>query len=266
MDLDPSRIYYFGNSFGGEYDTQFLAVEPNVRAGDLTVAGGSEIAEDRFAHRTGLGTLLAARVPSLLNAPGVTTIDGVSMASPFFNENLPLRDGVPLHVRLINGTSYDIQSPVSNTVAGAMAIQEVIENAEWAIQSGDALGYVSHLRKDPLAGVPPKSVLFQFPKGDQGSTNPAETELVRAGDLADRATFYRHDLAFAENPALPKNPHTFMTSGIANLDWRAIALGAQEQIASFFASDGQQIMHPEPNRFLEVPIQGPLPESLNYIP
>ena len=32
-DLDPAKISYFGQSFGGIYGTKFLAVEPNVRAG-----------------------------------------------------------------------------------------------------------------------------------------------------------------------------------------------------------------------------------------
>ena len=32
-DLDPSKISYFGQSFGGIYGTKFLAVEPNVRVG-----------------------------------------------------------------------------------------------------------------------------------------------------------------------------------------------------------------------------------------
>jgi len=64
---------------------------------------------------------------------------------------------------------------------------------------------------------------------------------------------------------LPKSPHAFMTS-ISNPAWAAIALGAQEQIATFFASNGATIIHPEPARFFEVPIQGPLPEELNYIP
>jgi hypothetical protein len=32
------------------------------------------------------------------------------------------------------------------------------------------------------------------------------------------------------------------------------------------SSDGETIIHPEPARFFEVPIQGPLPEDLNYIP
>ena len=47
--------------------------------------------------------------------------------------------------------------------------------------------------------------------------------------------------------------------------FRDIALGAQAQIAILFASDGEAIIHPEPARFFEVPIQGPLPEELNYI-
>ena len=38
-DLDPSRISYSGQSFGANYGTVFLAVEPSVRAGVLTVAG-----------------------------------------------------------------------------------------------------------------------------------------------------------------------------------------------------------------------------------
>jgi len=48
--------------------------------------------------------------------------------------------------------------------------------------------------------------------------------------------------------------------------FRDIALGAQAQIARFFASEGMTIIHPDPARFFEVPIQGPLPEALNYIP
>jgi hypothetical protein len=45
-----------------------------------------------------------------------------------------------------------------------------------------------------------------------------------------------------------------------------ICLGAQEQAAVFFASDGKTIIHSEPARFFETPIHLPLPEDLNYIP
>ena len=42
-DLDPSRIYYFGQSLGGIYGTIFLAVEPNVHVGVPNVPGGADI-------------------------------------------------------------------------------------------------------------------------------------------------------------------------------------------------------------------------------
>jgi hypothetical protein len=116
----------------------------------------------------------------------------------------------------------------------------------------------------PLPGVPARPVLIQFAKGDQNIPNPTSTALLRAGDLADRATFYRHDLAFAENPQLPTNPHGFLVR-IEIPAFRAIALGAQEQIATFFATDGQVLIHPEPARFFETPLAGALPEDLNYI-
>jgi hypothetical protein len=265
-DLDASRIYYVGQSLGGIYGTAFLAVEPDVRAGVLNVAGGSAIESARLSvqFRASVGASLASRTPSLLNGPGVTQIDGVSVPGPAFDENMPLRDGVALTVRLADGTQRVIQSPVINTVPGAMPIQELIDHTEWVSQAGNPVAYAPHLRKAPLAGVPAKSVIFQFAKGDQIVPNPATTALLRAGDLADRATFYRHDLAFAENPQLPTIPHGFLTR-IDIPGFRTIARGAQEQIATFFASDGQVVIHPEPARFFETPIRGPLPEGLDYI-
>jgi hypothetical protein len=168
-------------------------------------------------------------------------------------------------VSLADGTTQVIQSPVINNVSGAMAIQELLENMEWVSQAGSPVAYAAHLRKTPLRGVPAKSVIFQFAKGDLGAPNPNTTAIVRAGDLADRTLYYRHDLARTEIPSLPMNAHMFMVSiGVAA--FRDIALGAQAQIAHFFASDGETIVHPDPVRFFEVPIQGPLPKELNYIP
>ena len=239
-DLDSSRIYYFGQSFGGIYGTKFLAVEPNVAAGVPNVAGGAIIEITRLSptFRPLLTAALGARVPSLLNLPGA------------FNENIPLRD-LP---------------PVVNTVPGAMAIQEYIDRAEWVTQAGNPVAYAPHLRRDPLHGVPAKSVIFQFAKGDQTVPNPTTSAILRAGDLADRATYFRNDIAFAANPAVPKNPHTFLTR-INVPAVAAVAFGAQQQIATFFASDGTAIIDPDgAGALFEVPIAGPLPEDLSYIP
>jgi hypothetical protein len=272
-DLDPSRIYYFGNSQSGNIGNLFLAVEPDVRVGVLDVPGGSLTDEFRLSVallRPVVGTALAAREPPLVNSPGVAILGGGQViATPYFNEDLPLRNGIPLTVHLADGTDQVIQSPVIYTVPGAMAVQQALEDQEWAVMAGDQLAYVPHLRKAPLPGVPAKSVIVQFAKGDQIVSNPTTTALLRAGDLADSATFYRNDLANAEDPDVPKNPHLFMVSvGSSSKLVRSIALAAQAQIATFFASNGTEIIQPPgvPVEFFEVPIQGPLPEDLNYIP
>ena len=239
-DLDRSRIYYFGQSFGGIYGTIFLGIEPSVRVGVPNVAGGSIIEVARLGgFRPLVGIALATRIPSLINVPDPSGIA--------FNENLPLRN----------------QPPVLNTVPGAIAIQEVIENSEWVSQSGNPVAYAPHIRRDPLDDVEAKAVIFQFAKGDETVPNPTTTAILRAGDLADRATFFRNDLAFAVNPATPKNPHTFLTR--INVPAVAgFALAAQQQIAVFFASDGTIITDPGP--LFEVPIVPPLPEDLAFIP
>jgi hypothetical protein len=81
--------------------------------------------------------------------------------------------------------------------------------------------------------------------------------------------YYRYDLVYAANPALAslKNPHTFLTN-IANPALAAFAVGAQRQIAAFLASNGTELLDPDgaAGPIFEVPIAGPLPETLNFIP
>jgi Big-like domain-containing protein len=270
-DLDPSRISFLGYSLGGIYGTLFLAVEPDVQAGTIVNAGGPRTSR-RLLVTPGApraySDVLSARTPSLINAPGIDILGGLKVSGPRYNEDLPLRDGLPLAVHMEDGTSRIIQSPVISTASGAMEIQEAFENTDWVSQSGNAVAYARFLRRNPLAGVPARPVLILFAKGDQGVTNPAETALIRAGDLADRATLYRNDLAYAEDPlGVLKNPHLF-GANITNLDplVRAIAAGTQEQIATFFTSGGTVVLHPEPARFFETPVALPLPEDLAYIP
>jgi hypothetical protein len=267
-DLDASRIATHGQSQGGNIGTLLLAVAPGVRVGVLSAVGtGFEVTRPFAGTRPNEGTQLAGRMPSLLNSPGISSYSGVAVMAPHFNENLPLRDGLPLTVQLADGTTQVIQSPVINTVAGAMALQAFIETSEWAFQSGNAIAYAPYLRKSPLGGNAAKSVIYAFALGDQQLPNWFTTAIVRAGDLADRTTFYRHDLAFAEDASVPKNPHPFVLSILSpNPLVVAIARGAQAQFASFFASDGAEIIQPEPARLFEVPISGPLPEGLNWIP
>ena len=254
-DLDPSQISYFGLSFGGGALGQiFMAVEPNVRVGVLASPGGMNSRFDllrmRPAARQETGEALAARVPSLLNSPGLTSWGGIPVPAPFFNESIPLRN-LPI---------------VINQVAGAMDIQRYFDEIAWISASGDGASYAPNIRKEPLAGMSPKAILINFGKGDLSAPNPRTTQLLRAGGYADVATFYRNDLAYAEDHAIYKNPHTYVQKWMLGGLSGPIGRGGLEQMAIFLASRGQTIIHPEPARFFEVPVPQPLPEDFSYIP
>ena len=242
-DLDANRIYYAGQSFGGIYGAIFLGIEPDVKAGVPNVPGGSIIDIVRLSpnFQLLLTQALAVRVPSLLNAgPPI-----------FFNDNSPLRN-LP---------------PVINNVPGAIAIQTVEDTNRWLGQAGDPVAWAPFIRKDPLAGDLAKPVIVQFARGDETVPNPTATALIRSGDLKDRATFFRNDLAFALGVGFGKNPHTFLTNIGGTPPVAAAAVGGQSQIAVFFASGGALTIDPDgPGPLFEVPIAGALPEDLGFIP
>jgi len=240
VDLDAQRIYYAGQSFGGIYGTMILGVEPSIKAGVPNVPGGSIIEIVRLSpvFRPLGGIALAGRIPSLINVGGIN-----------FNENIPLRN----------------QPPVINTVAGAMDIQRVFDWDQWVQQPGNPVSYAAQIRKQPLPGAAAKPVIVQFAKGDQTVPNPTATAILRAGDLTDRTTYFRNDLAHAANAAVSKNPHTFLTNVTGA--GAPFAIAAQLQIATFFQSNGTVVVDPDgAGPIFEVPIAGPLPETVNFIP
>jgi len=241
--LSQSRIYSAGQSFGGIYGTILLGVEPDIRAGVPNVPGGPiiEIARLSPVFRPLVTLSLAARIPALNNG-GPGGLPGI----PGFTENIPLRN-----------------EPVrTDTVAGASAIQEVIDNTEWVSQSGNPVAYAPYIRRSPLA-THPTPVIIQFAKGDQTVPNPTATAIIRAGDLKDRTSYFRNDLWWAAMipPQPPMNQHTFLTFGVGPVP----AIEAQTQMAIFLGSDGAITVDPDgPGPFFEVPITGPLPEELNF--
>jgi len=240
--LDANRIYYLGQSLGGTYGTVFLGIETDVNAGVLNVPGGTfiDIARLSTSSRPLLIQFLGSRVPSLLNVGGFD-----------FNDNMPLRN----------------QPPVINVVPGAMDIQKVEDIGNWLEQAGDAVAWASFIRKSPLPDQTAKPVIIQFARGDKTNPNPTTTAIIRAGDLADRATLFRNDLAFLADSSFPKNPHTFLTNLAEAPPVAAVAIGAQTQIAVFFATNGVLTIDPDgPGPLFEVPIVGPLPEDLAFIP
>ena len=250
VDLDAQRIYYGGQSFGGIYGTIFLGTEPSLKAGVPNVPGGSitEIARISPVFRVLTSIALVNRAPSLINLPPTA---GVPF--PFnlnFNENMPLRD-LP---------------PVVTAVPGAPAISQFLDRSQWVTQAGNPASYAALIRKQPLQGHAPKPVIFQFAKGDVTVPNPTTSAILRAGGLADRATYFRNDLAYAFNPAVGKNPHTFLTN-ISSAAGGGYAVMAQQQMAVFFASQGTLVIDPDgAGPYFEVPLLGALPEGTNFIP
>jgi hypothetical protein len=70
-DLDPNRIFYFGNSAGPMYGAIFLALEPSVSAAAEGVPGALSPEHGRWApgrRANFVGPGLRDRIPSLLNA------------------------------------------------------------------------------------------------------------------------------------------------------------------------------------------------------
>ena len=255
VDIDPSRIYFVGASQGSMLGTLLLALEPHIRVGVLAFPTGviPEHLRWQIVRRPEIGTALQNRTPSLLNAnDGLTSIDGVPVLGPHFNENKPLRD----------------QPIVINDVPGAVEIQQALEFSEMVSEAGLSPALWSrYLRLAPLSGTPAKSVMYLFAKGDRTAVNPGTSLLLRAGNLADRTIYFRTDLVVIQDSTFPKEPHAFLVRGMLSPDplTKAVALNAQDWIALFLQSDGAAIGPPMPTDLFEMPIMGPLPETLNYI-
>jgi hypothetical protein len=115
--------------------------------------------------------------------------------------------------------------------------------------------------------MPAKSVMYLFAKGDRTAVNPGTTLLLRAGNLSDRTIYFRTDLAVAQNSTFPREPHAFLIQiQSPNPLLQTVARNAQDWIGLFLQSDGTATTPPMPTDLFEMPIVGPLPETLNYIP
>jgi Bacterial Ig-like domain len=173
LNLDPSRIYYIGQSFGSFYGTLFEAVEPNVPAGTLNGGGGTQVDVARLSisGRPLGAAYLAGFVPPLLNVP-------------------PAASQAYFHDSFNDEYIYRLQAIV-DSVPGALEIQSAFEEADWLGMLGDPLSYAAHLKSEPLSGVPAKRILVQFGLGDLEVPNPTESALVRAGGLQPQTWMLR---------------------------------------------------------------------------
>ena len=245
VDLDRDQVFYAGNSQGALFGAILMAVEPNISAAVLTGGGGSLADTFRWVKegpaRAGAVAAMSLRNPPLFNA-----------GPNDYDYDWPLRYQP---VRIIS-------------VPGAVPLQEYLERLEWIMMPGDPLGYAPHLWWSTLPGVAMKRVLFQFGIGDLAIPNPCQTNLVRAANLRETTSLYRHDLALAVAPDLPRNPHGlfyFPTTPAGAV----IAGAAQREMAEFLATGGARV--PDVNHLVR-PMFGKdlfgvptfLPEGLNF--
>ena len=238
-NLDPSRIFLIGQSFGSIVGSLVSSTEPRIRASVLNVPAGSAVDVVRLARDRGLAVLyLAIQAPPLLNLP---TGD--------FNDNYVYR-GKP---------------PLVNDVPGAPQIQASFEVADWLNMSAGPLAFAAGLKRAP--------VLFQFAKGDEEVANPTNSAIILAASGQATSRFLRFDKAKEiACSQLPTQPHRFLANPeiFSTPAQQSIAMAAQRQVAGFFASNGGVI--PDANPFLDGPFTGiklfetpsNLPEDLNF--
>jgi hypothetical protein len=269
LNLDPDRIYYVGQSLGSIYGTLTHAVEPGIRAAVLDGDGGPFSDDGRLGliGRPLGEAYLGMSSPVLLNVPPAQP---EMYFHDLFNDNYVFRD-----------------SPVVvNEVPGALAIQAAFESAEWLNMVGDPLSFAPHLKNDPLAGVPSKQTLFLFGYGDLEVPNPMNSRVIQAAGATFASWYFRFDRAVTSHPELlgvtyegvgfPILPHRILSNPTIfdpGLEAEtSIALAEQQQVASYFATDGKS--NPDPNQFLdggpysgvrlfEIPWQ--LPTRLNFL-
>ena len=254
LNLDPTRIYYVGQSFGGTYGTLFHAVEPGVTSAVLNGDGGTSVDIARLAV-TALPLGAAYLGPlGLLNVPPAPPENLFSLyVNGYFNDNYVFRN----------------MAPVVNSIQGAMAIQAAFEAADWLGVLGDPLSFAPHLQSTQrLSGVPAKSTLFQFGQNDLEVPNPTEFAVVTAAGGQASSWFFLFGQAIVEGhpellavttpdvnglPILPHrilaNPTLFSTA--APPSETSIALAEQQQVAAYFKSNGA--LNPDPNQSLASP-------------
>lgn len=223
VPLSGTNIRYYGLSFGGIYGTMLLGTDPHVRVGLLNSGGGPILDIARLGGFRGLlAEQLGISRPNLLNGgPGLNG----------FTESLPA----------------PTDPPVSAPYPGSAALRQFLADGNWLERQGSPEAFAPLIRLHPRYG--PKTVEFSNGFGDHTVPNLTTGNVVRAGGLLDRMTYYRNDLT----PTAGRDPHGFLAD--PTLSGRTMA---EAQLAAFLASDGTTVIDPDgPGPVFEVPIVDP---------
>ncbi|MDQ1705345.1 MAG: hypothetical protein QOF18_1711 [Frankiaceae bacterium] len=218
--LAKTKVEYYGLSFGGIYGTMLMGTDPHVKVGFLNSGGGPIL---DIARESGFRDLLAANFkithPNLLNGgPGLNG----------FTESQP----------------DPTDGPNTKPVRGSFRIRQTLSDGNWMERSGSPESFAPLIRLHPRYAA--KTVEFLNAYGDATVPNITLGNIMRAGHLFDRLTFYRND----KSPTSGSDPHGFMAD--PTLAGRS---GAEQELATFLQSYGMTVIDPDgPDGMFEVPI------------
>jgi hypothetical protein len=224
-DLGPvkfskKQIEYYGLSFGGIYGTMLMGTDPHVRVGFLNSGGGPIL---DIARESGFRNLLARSMkithPDLLNGgPGLNG----------FTESQP------------DPTSR----PITKPYRGSFRIRQFLSDGNWLERQGSPETFAPLIRFHPR--YERKRVEYLNAFGDDTVPNLTTGNIIRAGHLFRRLTYYRND----KTPTSDSDPHGFLAD--PTLSGRS---GAQAQLVAFLQSRGKNVIDPDgPGPVFEKPI------------
>ncbi|MEP7363945.1 MAG: Ig-like domain-containing protein [Acidobacteriota bacterium] len=224
-ELNGARTYYIGQSLGAFYGTLLHAVEPELGAATLNVGGGSAVPTMLY------GGERQAELRTLLEQLGFPEFEA--------GGGLPFR--------------YEEVRVVSNPLQAAW--QTFVADMEWVESPGAPASFAPHLKSATLPGVPVKRTLFQMARGDQTVPNPSNSLLIRAANMLEATSVYRHDLALAQVSSLPANPHAYL-AGIGPLAATVVGFAAQGEAVQYMTGTSEEV--PDVNPFVALFFRNPI--------
>jgi pimeloyl-ACP methyl ester carboxylesterase len=240
--LDPSRIYYFGQSLGGFYGALFLAIEPQVVSAVLNVGGDSTVRAGLLSP--GQRDVLAQYL----------TLAGVPPDMVSLDPNIPLR--------------YEAVRVNANPLL--TAVQNQLELLRWIDAPAAPENYTPHFKGATLPGVPIKRVLYQYVVGDKTVPNPSNVGLVIAANSRETTSVFRIDRVKSRIPDAPDNPHPYLALGLlGSTQYAGLALLHQMQAGQWLSGSGETV--PDVNSLARLLVgmdafetAPPLVEALNF--
>jgi hypothetical protein len=239
-ELNGRKVFYIGQSLGAFYGTLLHAVEPELSAATLNVGGGSAVPTIVY------GGEQRAELRALLEQLGFQNIDVAA--------------GLPLRFEAVKVISNPLQA----------AWQTFLADMEWLESPGAPASYAPHLKSATLPGVPVKRTLFQMARGDRTVPNPSNSHLIRAANMLEATSVYRHDLAREQVPALAENPHAYL-AGLGPLAATVVGIAAQGEAVQYMEGTGEQV--PDVNPYVALFFRNPIferPEAyyedLGFVP